>query len=209
MAEPRCGAVPFGVPLDAALESRLSALIARAAHDAAAEELVRGYGGEIYSFLRATLGDPADADDAFAMFSEHVWRGLAGFKGDAAFRTWAYQIARNAARMLARADGRRRRRFDDGGTSAAERVAWEVRSSTAPFRRSEVKSKLRALRDALRPEERELLVLRVDRELEWAEVARILGEDPATLRKRFERIKEKLRAHAQRAGLLGGDAVES
>jgi RNA polymerase sigma-70 factor, ECF subfamily len=65
-----------------------------------------------------------------------------------------------------------------------------------------VKDRLRALRDELKPEDRELLVLRLDRELEWPEIALILGTDAATLRKRFERLKEKLRTMAQRAGLL-------
>ena len=186
------------MPLDAALEARLKAL----PPPEAAAALVRGYGGEIYGFLAATMHDPNDADDAFAMFSEGVWRGLAEFRGESAYRNWAYQVARNSARKLMRGDGRRRRRFDGGGTSAAEKVAWEVRSTTAVFKRTDIKDRMRALRAELRVEDQELLVLRVDRGLEWNDVAIVLEEDAATLRKRFERVKEKLKAMAAQAGLM-------
>jgi RNA polymerase sigma-70 factor (ECF subfamily) len=61
-----------------------------------------------------------------------------------------------------------------------------------------------------------LLVLRVDRRLDWNELARVLGEaghdacvDPvslaresARLRKRFQLVKNKLRELARREGLL-------
>jgi RNA polymerase sigma-70 factor (ECF subfamily) len=51
-------------------------------------------------------------------------------------------------------------------------------------------------------------VLRVDRELSWREVAVALGEEAddeaccAALRKRFERLKEKLAGFARERGLL-------
>ena len=60
------------------------------------------------------------------------------------------------------------------------------------------------LRAKLSPDEQALLTLRVDRELEWREIARVLADDEladdaavtraaAGLRKKFERLKEKLR----------------
>ena len=53
---------------------------------------------------------------------------------------------------------------------------------------------------------RTLLVLRVDRRMPWRDIARVMADDgddlerlSASLRKRFERVKERLRAHlAQR-----------
>ncbi len=60
------------------------------------------------------------------------------------------------------------------------------------------------LRAQLEPDEQMLLTLRLDRELDWREIAVVLEDEPpaddaavtraaAALRKRFERIKEKLR----------------
>lgn len=50
-------------------------------------------------------------------------------------------------------------------------------------------------------------MLRVDRELEWDEVAAVLSAEgapveAATLRKRFERLKDKLAERARQEGLL-------
>jgi RNA polymerase sigma-70 factor, ECF subfamily len=186
------------MPVNRELESSIPSLPG----DAAAEALLRGYGAEVYTFLLGTLQREVDADDAFSLYCENVWRGVANFRGEATYRTWCYQIARNAAYQVRRREGRRERRFDLDDGRAVEQVAAEIRTTTAAFRRTEVKDRLRALRDELKPEDRELLVLRLDRELEWPEIALILGTDAATLRKRFERLKEKLRTMAQRAGLL-------
>jgi rhodanese-related sulfurtransferase len=64
---------------------------------------------------------------------------------------------------------------------------------------------LAAIRAALTPEEQTLLVLRLEREFSWREVAEVLAEDgrpppEAELRERFERIKEKLGRMAERKG---------
>ena len=186
------------MPLDPVLEARLPSLEPQQA----AAELLRGYGGELYSFLVATLREASDADEAFSMFCEDVWRGLADFRGSSSYRTWLYQVARHAAFRLRRGDGRRRKRTALDGGEAAEEIAAEIRTTTASFLKTDVKDKFRALRDMLRPEDKELLVLRLDRELEWSDIAEVLEQDPATLRKRFERLKERLRVLADQAGLL-------
>jgi RNA polymerase sigma-70 factor (ECF subfamily) len=75
-----------------------------------------------------------------------------------------------------------------------------------------------ALREQLPELERELLILRVNRQLAWLEIARIMTEatteaalnftdaelqtEAARLRKRFQKAKEKLRQLAEQAGLL-------
>jgi RNA polymerase sigma-70 factor, ECF subfamily len=74
-----------------------------------------------------------------------------------------------------------------------------------------VKDELRVLREQLDPEDHEILLLRLDRELPWRDIARILGGDDqitvraAALRKRFERTKERLRKLAIEHGLIGRD----
>jgi RNA polymerase sigma-70 factor, ECF subfamily len=186
------------VPVDVELEARLKTLN----HAQAVEALLRGYGGEVYSFLMSLTRDVTDADESFSVFCEDVWKGLPQFRGESSYRTWTYQLARHAAHRKKRSDQRRAKSTSLDDMSAVEAVAAEVRTTTAAFMKTEVKDKFRALRDALRPEDRELLLLRLDRQLEWAEIAAIMGEDAATLRKRFERLKEKLKVLATKAGLL-------
>jgi RNA polymerase sigma-70 factor (ECF subfamily) len=77
-------------------------------------------------------------------------------------------------------------------------------STFAPGGRAD---KLVKLRDSLDPEEQTLLILRVDKAMPWEDVAEVLGADgdpvsPAALRKRFERLKEKLGRLAREQGLI-------
>jgi len=198
------------VPIDEELERTIAAHHRAGAADIAAEALIRGYGGELYSFISTKVPD-ADADDAFAMFCEDIWLGMPRFRGEASFRTWAYRIARNAAFTLRRVDDRRARRFSPAQSSIVNNVAEKARTTTAVFRRTETKDRFQRLRDELAPEDRDLLVLRVDRGLDWKDIAIVMcdedssdkdiARESASLRKRFERVKARLKQRAKEAGL--------
>jgi RNA polymerase sigma-70 factor (ECF subfamily) len=197
----------------AALEDEVRALCEKGEVDAAATQTLRGYGGEIFGFLVAVHRDEASASDAFSAFAEGVWRGLPGFAWACTLRTWAYAIARNASRMQRRDAARRDWHGNRAGESALEDVAQAVRTATLGFLKTEKRSRLEALRDALSAEDRALLILRVDRGLAWNDLARVLAEneepladadvprEAARLRKRFQLIKDDLRERARREGL--------
>jgi len=205
-----------------ALEVELRARFEAGAFSDVTAGIVRGYGPEILRFLVTTMRDQANAEDAFSSFCEHVLRGLPAFQARSSFRTWAYVIARNEARQLELARGRRGRREvvvpEDFAISA---IAEVVRTETAAFLRTEKKTRFAQLRDALPEEDRALLLLRIDRGLEWPDIARILLGDgdsaepdaselkrrAARLRKRFQSLKERLVELGKREGLLGGGDV--
>jgi RNA polymerase sigma-70 factor (ECF subfamily) len=203
------------------LERDVRALCQRGDHSAAATMAIRGYGPEILGFLHAVHTSETDASDAFAELSEILWRKLPEFAWESTLRTWAYGIARNVSRVLRRNAGRRRRREGAVGDSALDGVADRVRTETLAHLRTQTKTRLQELRDSLPEEDRMLLVLRVDRNLEWNDLARVLAErnerdegaapladadvtrEAARLRKRFQLLKEKLREMAKREGLTG------
>jgi RNA polymerase sigma-70 factor (ECF subfamily) len=79
------------------------------------------------------------------------------------------------------------------------------------------KDRFTQLRDELELDDQTLLTLRVDRDLSWNEVARILSDDEiddedaltrasARLRQRFKKLKEHLRERAKATGLIPTDA---
>ena len=173
----------------------------------AATQVIRAYGGEIYRYLRAILRDEVTADEVFSDFGEDLWRGIAGFRRDGAIRSWAYKVAWNAARRRHRDPFHKRGRAL--GDDEAQAVVAEVRASTQLYLRTEVKDGLTEIREDLDPEEQTLLILRVDRELPWRDIADVLstGSAPvaeAALWKRFERLKKKIRERLAARGLLGG-----
>jgi RNA polymerase sigma-70 factor (ECF subfamily) len=91
-------------------------------------------------------------------------------------------------------------------------IADHVRSSTLVHLRTEVKSEVRRLREELPQAEQMLLILRIDKEMEWDDIAAALAEqdldadelkrESARLRKRFQLVTEKLRALARARGIL-------
>jgi RNA polymerase sigma-70 factor (ECF subfamily) len=197
------------------LEREVRSLCERGDHSAAATLAIRAYGPELFGFLVAVHRGEAEATECFAEVCEVLWRGLPGFAWESSLRTWAYAVTRNVSRSRRR-DAARRDRRAGGGDSVLEGVAQAVRTETLSYLRTEKRSRLVALRDRLPEEDRMLLVLRVDRKLEWNELARILGaasgaeapdaatvaREAARLRKRFQLVKDRLRELARREKLV-------
>jgi RNA polymerase sigma-70 factor (ECF subfamily) len=178
---------------------------------------LRGYGPEILRFLLVLHPQEQDASEVFSLFAEGVWRRLGGFAWECSFRTWAYAVARRCSLRHRRDAGRRARRqvaLDD--VSALSAIEEEVRTATLSFLRSEARDRFAELREALPPDDQALLVLRVDRQLAWNDLAHAMHEDEAVplsgealkreaarLRQRFQTIKERLVAIGRSEGLIG------
>lgn len=189
------------------LEQEIKYRLEHADHDGAATAALRGYGPEIFGFLHVFHRNSQDAAEVFAIFSERLWRDLPTFRGDCSFRTWAYAVARHSALNYAR-DSRRRRGREEGLPEGSElsAVVDKIRSDPAAYSVSAVQAKLAAIREALPVDEQTLLVLRIDRNLSWNEIAIVLQDGnaqpldeaglkqaSARLRKRFELLKNRLR----------------
>jgi RNA polymerase sigma factor (sigma-70 family) len=80
----------------------------QAGDEAALSVLYRRHVAAIYRFVLAQVRDADDAEDLTADTFARMLRGLAGFRGDASFRNWLYQIARNAVRNHRRSSSYRR-----------------------------------------------------------------------------------------------------
>jgi RNA polymerase sigma-70 factor (ECF subfamily) len=180
----------------AELEAEIGSLLDRSRDRDAATAAVRGYGPAVLGFLVAALRDRDAAQDVFSQACENLWRNLPGFRRECAFGTWFYVVAWNAARNhLAAAHHRRVRRLH---TSEISKVAARIKSTGVSAREGAAAR----LRDSLAPDERTLLILRIDRELPWRDVARVMEVEEPVLRKRFERIRRKLHERAHAEGLV-------
>lgn len=180
-----------------ALEERVRALLERGMRDEAATSVIDSLGPDILGYLRSRL-DEDDANDALSHWRESVWKDLRNFRWQCSLRAWAYSLARHACARIRRRPHRHREQ--PLSTSAASKIAASIGASAALS--SERHQKLAQLRDCLDENERELLTLRVDRELEWEEIAAILEVSSVAVRKRWERLVRKLEQMARTAGLL-------
>jgi RNA polymerase sigma-70 factor (ECF subfamily) len=190
----------------AQLEASLAAALDGQQLSEAATLCIRGYGPQILGYLNGLLRNEGLADEAFSRFAEDLWKSVGSFRRESSFRTWAYRVAWSAARdVQGEAFRRRGRRLE---TAEISQLVNEVRESSAAWRKEDAQDKLDKLRAQLTPEEQTLLILRVNRELSWKEVAEVMTTDDvpvdeAALRKRFERVKTRLRKLAEEAGVLG------
>ncbi len=186
------------------LESRVRSLLADDDRPGAATVVIQEYGPQVLRYLRSLLRDEDEASDAFSIFAENVWRGLATWRGDGSLKAWCFRLGWNAAINLRNEAWRRRgRRFFTGEASA---LAEEIR--TRSFLKVErQRQALDRLRESLEVEDVSLLALRVDQKLSWAEISEVLAEEgvrvePAALMKRFERLKARLSRMAKDQGLI-------
>ena len=165
----------------------------------AATRTLRAYGAEVLGFLVAVLRDERDAAEVYSRACADLWSGLPGFRWESSMRTWLYALARNAAHAHRR-DPHRRRRVGLDEHPEVEDIPARERTATAPYLQSESKIRVRRLRESLSPDDQMLLILRIDREMSWNDIARVMGDGEedlvraaAALRKRFERVKDRLR----------------
>jgi RNA polymerase sigma-70 factor (ECF subfamily) len=191
---------------------------ARQDFERAATLLVEAYGREVLAFLVSRLRDSLAAQEVFSIFAEDLWRGLPGFAFRCPSRIWAYAVARHAASRYRKAAARERRRnIPLSLAPSVAKIAQRARSETAAALKTERKEKLAALRARLAPHDQTLLLLRVQRKLEFRDIAQVtlhgstepdaaaIERETARLRKRFQMIKERLHKLAEAEGLIARD----
>lgn len=186
------------------LDERVAELLRAGEAGASATAVIRTLGPTIAGYLRSILRNDADASDAFSAWSEHVWRGIGSFRGQSSVRTWAFKIAWNAAHSLR--DEAWRRLGRGFATGEASRLAAEIWTRTVE-KLERQRDRLALLRESLTAEEQTLLTLRIDQALPWDDIAEVISAggapvDAATLRKRFERVKDRLARLARAHGLV-------
>ncbi len=191
------------------IEAEIAARLSAQQLEQAAVLTLRAYGPEVLGFLMVQLRDDQQAEEVFSTFAEDLWRSLPTLTLRTSMRAYAYSLARNAKHRFLQRDLRKQRAAVplSGSPRMAELVA-EARTQTAPYLATASKLKLAELRARLSADEQALLTLRVDRGLEWREIAEVFGEPgdlsraAAQKRKRFQLIKDKLTKWAREEGLL-------
>jgi RNA polymerase sigma-70 factor (ECF subfamily) len=141
----------------------------------------------------------------------HVYRHISTFRGGARFNTWLYRIVINAGLMHHRACARRPAesldellpRFDADGRLEDSPGALRAASRLDELLdRQVLAKKAQAAIEALPDLYRDAFVLRDLEELSTAEVAQVLGVEPATVRQRVHRARLMVREYL--GALTGG-----
>ena len=172
--------------------------------DRATADILRTYGPELIGWLCSILPHEADAHEAFSWMSEQLWKSLVRWDGRCSMRTWCYMLARHATVRIRAQPRREHEVLVSQVPSIAHAVTHVWNTSRANAVR--IQDVYVEIRRKLDDDDQTLLVLRVDRNLAWRDIAIVLlGEEAsassvttkaASLRKQFERVKERLRTLA-------------
>jgi RNA polymerase sigma-70 factor (ECF subfamily) len=193
------------------VEGAMMELLQKGELSLVATQALEVYGRELFAFLASVLGNQTDAQEVFSQLAEDLWRGLPNFGFRCSMRTWLYVLARHAVARFRRTPWNQANRRS--GDAQLDALVAHSRTQTQPWLRTDVKDGWRSLRESLDSDDRSLLVLRVDRQLAWKDIARVtlgvespeparLTREADRLKKRFQLLKDDLRRRAREAGLL-------
>jgi RNA polymerase sigma-70 factor (ECF subfamily) len=143
--------------------------------------LVERHRRAVYQVCYRFVHHHEDASDLAQDVFVRAWRGLARFKGEAAFTTWLYRIAVNAC-----LNHRSGRALHDEPLEATDRIEdTQAERPGAGLRRAERAAAVRRAIRALPNRQRATLVLRLYHELSHQEIADILGSSVGTVKANF------------------------
>jgi RNA polymerase sigma-70 factor, ECF subfamily len=156
------------------------------------EELVRRYQRAVLGIARRFARDEDDAEDlaqrAFINASERAggWRG-------GSFKSWLFRIVVNLAKNHLRDIAR----FDRGEEAHEREAAPAEADAQERLERAERHRMLRETIARLPPRQREVLLLRIDGDLPFAEIAATLGITEGNAKVNFHHAVRKLKELVQ------------
>ena len=167
------------------LYDQVLALRCQAGDDRAFAELVERYHQRLRYYVLRLLGNADAADDVMQNVWLSAFRRLPQLRDPRALPVWLYRIARNAA-LRAMRDARELTRLEE------EPVADAPTSDESGFSPDDA-AKVHASLDRLRPHHKEILALRFVEQMDYEQIAAVLGCPLGTVRSRLYYAKQALR----------------
>jgi RNA polymerase sigma-70 factor (ECF subfamily) len=206
MSHRHCDHVPDGVAVGRVVDCDAD-LVAQLRHQdpRAAEALVARYGDRVYRLAVRITGSRSDAEEVAQDALLAVIRNIDSFRGTAAFGSWIYRIAINAAYQKRRSRRHVRHEtswtelvlpVDTTGQSAPLDTDWSSRLED-PALLGELRDMLRVAIDALPEGHRAIFLLHDVDGLSMLEIAEALQIKVSTVKSRVHRARLFLRSRLE------------
>jgi RNA polymerase sigma-70 factor (ECF subfamily) len=159
------------------------------------DSLVVRHQDRLYNTLVAVLGSADDARDITQDAFVHAFEKLSTYRGQAAFYSWLFRIALNAA-ISQKRKSRRMSASIDATREQSGLEPSDLRADAEPSYALEVSERQALVRTALgqiSEEYRTALVLKEMEGLKYEEIAEIVGCPVGTVRSRIHRARSELR----------------
>lgn len=174
------------VPSDTAVDADLVRAW-RAGDERGATLLVGRHAQAIARFLSAAGTDAGEVDDLVQETFIRAFRGLDGWRGEAAFRSWLFTIASNLLRdQYRRRKGRTMVALDHQPLTAGDDPEAEMAGR-------EAEQQLSAGLQTLPRLQREVFLLRAQQGLDYDSIARALSTTPGSARVHYHHAVRRLK----------------
>ncbi|WP_339321732.1 RNA polymerase sigma factor [Paenibacillus sp. FSL W8-0194] len=154
--------------------------------------IIRAFEHQIYTYCYYILKNREEAEDALQDIFIKVYQSIDKYNPQVSFSSWLYKVAyhhcldqlRKKSRRKKLIDGQKElQQLDDYRHAGSERAVEELLMN-------------------LKPEERNLVLLKVVEQYSFEEIGEIMDCKPATLRKKYERVRKKLIQQKRKEGGL-------
>jgi len=169
------------------------------------EGLMLRYQAKIFNLSYRFMNDRQEAEELTQEVFFKVYRKLSGFRGDAKFSTWLFQVAVNHCRNRLKYLQRRKRQQHESldqtlNTPEGEvqrQVPDETRIPEDLLQRRQTQQIVADKISTLPEEYRTVIVLRDIQGLSYEEIAQITGTVEGTVKSRLHRARNELRERLQ------------
>ncbi|WP_339291539.1 sigma-70 family RNA polymerase sigma factor [Paenibacillus sp. FSL W8-0187] len=143
-------------------------------------EIARHFERELYIYCFYLIRDREETKDALQDIFIRAYQNIGDYRGDSPFSAWLYKIAYNHSMNVLK----KKKQY--------QRIADRYQNEAALYTYSERESTVMELLDPLTASERNLVLLKAVEQYTFEEIGQIMDCKPATLRKQYERIRNKL-----------------
>lgn len=177
-------------------DEKLMSLVKKGKLDALSE-LFERYHVKLFNFFLRLTQDASLSEDLVQNVFERIIKYRQSYRGDASFKAWMYQIARNV-----RIDHYRlnRVKIDDAVQPGQLNLATGTHHEEMEKRERNQELEKAIMR--LQPEYREVLLLGWFEKMSYAEVAEIMGLTVSNVKVRIHRAIKQLRSHYNKTSCL-------
>ncbi len=156
----------------------------RSGDEAAFAQVYQQYKARVYGYCYRLLRNEQDAEDAAQETFLKVMKGIATLEKTESFRSWIFSIARNEAYTILR------RTKNTNGLESDE--LWAEETPHEELIGKETRELVRHFLNLLKPEYREVLVLREYEQLSYAEIASVTGDTESSVKSRIFKARKAL-----------------
>ena len=162
------------------------------------EELLLLHQKKVYNLCLRMSANPDDALDLSQEAFLRAWRSLGQYQFEASFSTWLFRLTSNICIDFLRRKKRRQETsltesYDDSDEGAELSVPDAQPGPEQQAITNETKIELARAMEQLSPEHREILQLRVIEDLQYEQIADILGVRVGTVKSRLARARLSFR----------------